>query len=286
MQYADIHIKVTLDNMMRLKFTLILGLLSQTFLSAQYKANELSADKENTTTIEETSPALKSSKKMGMLSGDMFKIDYQISEAMTKLIQARSQLIDNLATADEKINKLIIRSRKWDSERNKNKKGQFDTIIDNAERLAVSNELRIKISDQAIVISSYIRQIQVNREHIEKQKKEDEQQTRMDASMALIKKLEYYKIKLERDIKALAIAKETGNEPSKKETKKALKVAKYLKISTKITLREVSFNELNDEEKWILIYQHSENRAFLKEKSPTAIVPLGVELAIPEIEEK
>ena len=271
---------------MRLRFTLILGLLSQMFLSAQYKANELSADKKSTTTTEETSSAFKSSKKVGLLSGDMFKIDYQISKDMSKLIQARSQLIDNLATADEKINKLIIRSRKWDSERNKNKKGQFDTIIDNAERLAVSNELRIKISDQAIVISSYIRQIQVNRERIEKQKKEDEQQTRMDASMALIKKLEYYKIKLERDIKALALAKETGNKPSKQETKKALKVAKYLKISTKITLREVSFNELNNEEKWILIYQHSENRAFLKEKSPTAIVPLGVELAIPEIDEK
>ena len=46
-----------------------------------------------------------------------------------------------------------------------------------------------------------------------------------------------------------------------------------------------SSSELEDEDKWQLIFDHPEN-SFLEDRSPTAVLPIGVELAIPLIEEE
>ena len=64
--------------------------------------------------------------------------------------------------------------------------------------------------------------------------------------------------------------------------KKREENVEYFTITEDTNLQTIALSYYQDHEKWIVIYDHLDNEAVLKQKSPTAIIPIGTVLTIPK----
>ncbi|MCM8528367.1 MAG: hypothetical protein NE327_17725 [Lentisphaeraceae bacterium] len=203
------------------------------------------------------------------------------SEELKKLYAEREQIIEDLTTADKTMNSLISKGMIWDKERNTEKKGQLDTILDKADRLAFSNELRMSMATQAKVISGLIKQLNTVELSITEQKVTDEKKRQMEAYKTQIELLEKERLSLMEKIKDQESGKVVVQSTEAVQKKREENV-EYYTITEDTNLQTIALSYYQDHEKWILIFEHPDNEKVLKQKSPTAIIPIGTVLTIPK----
>lgn len=208
-----------------------------------------------------------------------------ISQEMKKLMEERKNTFLELNNADSEMNKLILKSAVWDKERNTEKKGQLDTILDKADRLAFSNELRMKMSEQAKVISSLIKKISQLEVEIQKQEVRDEKKRQMEAYKKHIDMLHKERKTLIEKLKNQNSETHVVNSTEAVQKKRDENV-EYLTITSDINLQNIALQYYQDYEKWVIIFDHPDNKGVLKQKSPTAIIPIGTVLTIPKLKEE
>ncbi|MCM8541673.1 MAG: hypothetical protein NE328_15500 [Lentisphaeraceae bacterium] len=203
------------------------------------------------------------------------------SKKLQALLKKRKLIIENLNNADQTMSSLIAKGSVWDKERNTEKKGQMDTILDKADRLAFSNELRMSMSSQAKTISGLIKQLNMLETDIEEQKVSDEKKRQMEAYKVQIELLEKERKSLLEKIKE----QQSGNtvvQSTKAVQKKREENVEYFTITEDTNLQTIALSYYQDHEKWIVIFEHPDNEKVLKQKSPTAIIPIGTVLTIPK----
>ena len=203
------------------------------------------------------------------------------SKELQALLKKRKLIIENLNNADQTMSSLIAKGSVWDKERNTEKKGQMDTILDKADRLAFSNELRMSMSSQAKTISGLIKQLNMLETDIEEQKVSDEKKRQMEAYKVQIELLEKERKSLLEKIKE----QQSGNtvvQSTKAVQKKREENVEYFTITEDTNLQTIALSYYQDHEKWIVIFEHPDNEKVLKQKSPTAIIPIGTVLTIPK----
>lgn len=226
-------------------------------------------------------------KEAGMLK-TMFNApatELKNSRELDGLLSKRLQIMQDLNDADKAMNELINKSKVWDKERNTEKKGHLDTILDKADRLAFSNELRMSMSSQAKVISSLISQLNVTEKDIEIQKEADEKKRKTDALKLRVELLEKEQKLLLEKIKNQQTNNVTVHSTEVVQKKREENV-EYYTITEDTNLQTIALSYYQDHEKWLIIFEHPDNKKALKKKSPTAIIPIGTVLTIPkEIEE-
>lgn len=205
----------------------------------------------------------------------------ELSEELKALQQQRQKVIDDLNEADKAMNALISKSIIWDKERNTEKKGHLDTILDKADRLAFSNELRMSMSSQAKTISSLISKLNLVEANIYKQKISDEKKRQTEALRLRVKLLEK-----EQKILLDKIKDQQSDDPAIQSTqtvqKKREENVEYYTITEDTNLQTIALSYYQDHEKWLVIFEHPDNKKVLKKKSPTAIIAIGTVLTIPK----
>ncbi|MCM8531697.1 MAG: hypothetical protein NE330_11090, partial [Lentisphaeraceae bacterium] len=128
-------------------------------------------------------------------------IDKAVSDKAKKLIIKHDKLIDDLMLADTKLKEIITKAQVWQSEINHKKKGNVDALLDKAERLAVSEDLRRQFLSQANSISNLIKNLDENRSALLKQRTQDAQNYAIEQSKLEIQKLMEEKKNLEMQLK-------------------------------------------------------------------------------------
>ena len=209
----------------------------------------------------------------------------ETSPEMKTLLKERKNTFMELNTADKEMNKLISKSVEWDRERNTEKKGQLDTILDKADRLAFSNELRIKLSSQAKSISALIKKMGILDVKITKQEIADEKKRQMEAYKKHIEMLHKERKALIEKLKNQNSETIVVNSTQAVQKKQEENV-EYYTITGDTNLQNIALQYYQDHEKWILIFDHPDNKNVLKSKSPTVIIPIGTVLTIPKLKEE
>ena len=213
------------------------------------------------------------------------KVSMEPSPEMTALLKDRHKIILDLNKADELMNEMIAKSTTWDNERNTEKKGQLDTILDKADRLAFSNELRQSITGQAKTISALIKKLTIIEGKIEEQKVTDEKRRQLEELKLQIAHLEKEKNSLMEKIKNQDDGDVKVNSTQAVQKKREENV-EYFTITEDTNLQTIALSYYQDHEKWVIIYEHPDNKKTLKQKSPTAIIPIGTVLTIPKMKEE
>ena len=205
----------------------------------------------------------------------------KISKETESLLIEHGLILDNLIGADAKAKELVKQAHKWEQELNILKKGEIDALKDKAERLATSNELRRKIITQLQQVSSYVNQLKTNRELLREQRIKDEKRWAMEAYKLKLQKLEEEKI-LEHQLKLAA--------PLDKKTTRGKTLSEenvqYETVQKDRTLQDIAWQYYNDNEKWKVIYNYPGNKEKISEESPSALIPTGTILTIPNIDEE
>ena len=212
-------------------------------------------------------------------------VKVELSEEMKSLLKERELTLVQLKEADLEMNKLITKSSNWDKERNTEKKGQLDTILDKADRLAFSNELRMKFSSQAKTISSLINKMSLLELKIKDQKVEDEKKRQMEAYKKHIEMLHKERKTLIEKLKNQNSQTVVVNSTQAIQKKNEENV-EYFTITEDTNLQTIALQYYQDHEKWIIIFDHPDNKTVLKQKSPTAIIPIGTVLTVPKLKEE
>lgn len=207
------------------------------------------------------------------------------SPEMKMLVEERKKVLMQLNKADMEMNSLITKSQEWDKERNTEKKGQLDTILDKADRLAFSNELRMNLSKQAKVISALIKKINSIELKIVEQEATDEKKRQMEAYKKQIEKLERERLALIAKLKAQE-SNETVVNSTQAVQKKNEENVEYFTITEDTNLQTIALTYYQDHEKWVVIFEHPDNQKVLKQKDPTALIPIGTVLTIPKMTEE
>lgn len=203
------------------------------------------------------------------------------SKELKALLQERNIIIKELNQADKTMSLLISKSLTWDKERNTEKKGHLDTILDKADRLAFSNELRMSMSSQAKAISSLIHKLNVVEVNISTQKVNDEGKRQTEALKLQVDFLEKQQKLLIEKIKNQESNTVTVNSTESVQKKREENV-EYYTITDDTNLQTIALSYYQDHEKWTIIFDHPDNQNALKKKSPTDIIPIGTVLTIPK----
>ena len=284
--------------------TLFLAFISAINLSAQDKmekktdmaakaAPEKMADKEtmmkNSTDMSEKTSTSKDmdTTKTSEKESEIVIIEKPVepSPEMKMLLEERKKVLMQLNKADMEMNSLITKSHEWDKERNTEKKGQLDTILDKADRLAFSNELRMNLSKQAKVISELIKKMNSLEVKIVEQEAADEKKRQMEAYKKQIEKLERERLALMAKLKAQE-SNETVVNSTQAVQKKSEENVEYYTITEDTNLQTIALTYYQDHEKWVIIFEHPDNQKVLKQKDPTALIPIGTVLTIPKMTEE
>ncbi len=263
--------------------------------------NEIEAKKSNDTTIISNSEQVKSSAVSENTATDTTPNDpgRLLKEAgitlavkplaptkeMEVLLDQRTKLLKDLQNADFDMQNIVSKSNNWDIERNTEKKGQIDTILDKADRLAFSNEFRVKLTNQAKVISDIIVKINLNEEKIIKQEIADQKKREIEAYLEHIEQLKREKLELQAKIKEQKNQEKMVNSSEAPTTKNEEDI-EYFTVTEDTNLQTIALSYYQDHEKWILIYDHPDNKKILKKKDPIALIPHGSVLTIPKIKEE
>ena len=223
--------------------------------------------------LQENPPVLKTPEKI------------KLSKEMLTLLKEREETLLKLNEADSEMNKLIVKSNDWDKERNTEKKGQLDTILDKADRLSFSNELRMKLSNQAKIISALIKNLNGLELKIKDQELADEKKRQMEAYKKHIEMLTKERKTLIEKLKNQNSETIVVNNTQAIQKKNAENV-EYFTITEDTNLQNIALQYYQDHEKWTIIFDHPDNKTVLKKKSPTAIIPIGTVLTVPKLKEE
>jgi hypothetical protein len=160
---------------------------------------------------------------------------------------------------------------------NNSTNNKLDTLIDQADRLHTSNHFRNQIIIQYKEVSKLIIQLKENREKVF-------QQTIDDA-----RKAEMQRIKNEHNnaLKELAKAQKLLTEFHSNEKVEGFhlknKFIRSITIEQETTVRNLAYEQYQDYDKWLYIYNYSDNKNKIPSKSEKAIIPKGTTLIIPNI---
>lgn len=206
----------------------------------------------------------------------------KISKETETLLIEHSVILDKLIEADAKIRESVDEAKKWELEQNSIKKGEIDALKDKAERLATSNQLRRKIVTQLETVSSYVNQLKTNREMLTEQRLKDEKRWALEDYQEKLKKLEEDKKRLEQQLKLVAPLMKiaTNGEVLAEEN------VQYETVKKARTLQDIAWQYYNDNEMWKVIYNYPGNKEKISEESPSALIPEGTILTIPNLEEE
>lgn len=203
--------------------------------------------------------------------------DKAVSDKAKKLIIKHDQLINDLMLADNKLKEIITKAQVWQSEINHKKKGNVDALLDKAERLAVSEDLRSQFLSQAHTISNLIKDLDENRTALLKQRTQDAQNHAIEQSKLKILKLLEEKKNLEMQLKlSTPVAKKTKNGEILPEEN-----VQYFTVKKEQSLQSIAWKFYNDNEKWLMIYDYPGNKDKITKKSPSVLIPAGTVLTIP-----
>jgi hypothetical protein len=206
----------------------------------------------------------------------------KLSKETEVLLKKHNSIIDDLVKADAVMHELIRKSDKWTSEHNYIKKGQVDALIDKAERLATSSQLREQLRAQYTIASKLISDLDQNRKSLQKQRASDEKRWAMEAYMAKIKELELEKKLLQSQLNTSMDTKKKIV-PGIQLSEESLQ---YFTVDTPMNLQSIAWKFYNDNDKWSIIYDYPSNKKQISEKSPSVIIPAGTVLAIPNLDEE
>jgi hypothetical protein len=206
--------------------------------------------------------------------------DTPVSPELKKLLEEHKKIIADLQAKDELILKLINESKLWNQENNTLKKGHVDSLVNKAERLGFSNELRQKIGEEYMLLSGLIKALTQNQMKAQEQRVSDDKKYKLEQSLALNKKLADEKKQLEEQLKkTTAMIKTTSKGKTLSEEN-----VQYFTATKEVNLQSVAWQYYNDNDKWIDIYDYPGNKDKIKEKSPSAIISIGTELIIPSVD--
>lgn len=208
-------------------------------------------------------------------------IDKTVSKKAKVLIIKHDKLIDQLVVADNDLKDIIKKAQKWQAEINHKKKGNVDALLDKAERLAVSEDLRSQFQSQASTISNLIADLNTNRTILIKQRNHDAQIYAIEQSKMEITRLQEEKKKLEMQLKlSTPVAKKNRKGDILPEEN-----VQYFTVKKEQSLQSIAWKFYNDNEKWILIYEYPGNGEKISKKSPSTLIPAGTVLTIPNVDE-
>ncbi|NQZ57094.1 MAG: hypothetical protein HRT88_06440 [Lentisphaeraceae bacterium] len=204
--------------------------------------------------------------------------DDTISIKMAKLLNERDSIIDKLLDTDKSLKIISQKSNIWDNEIRVKTKGRLDTLIDEADRLHTSNHFRTQIIIQYKNISDLIAKLVKNRENIARQKVLDDEKAELKRVKA-----ERQKVLMElKEAQRLLIAFQSDKQTDDSQLKKQL--VRILTLEQDMTIGNIAYEQYQDYDKWLLIYEHRDNKDRIPSKSEKAVIPKGTILIIPNFD--